>query len=114
MKISRFGSRVGCAFRKASRAAATSSRSCSARGHSFFKWQLEVAEEAKDRRLADLYLFLRQASLKLHQCAIRLFRHELLDQISVRCKRKCLVAAEFGRADTARFALTPDEPANGA
>jgi hypothetical protein len=37
-----------------------------------------------------------------------------LDQISVRCKRKCLVAAKFGRADTACFALTPDEPANGA
>jgi hypothetical protein len=32
----------------------------------------------------------------------------------VRCKRKCFVAAEFGRADTACLALTPDEPANGA
>ena len=73
-----------------------------------------MAEEAKDRRLADLYLFLRQASLKLRQRTIRLFRYELPDQISVRCKRKCLVAAEFARADTACFALTPDEPANGA
>ena len=41
-------------------------------------------------------------------------RYELLDQISVRYKRKGLVAAKFGRANTACFALTPDEPANGA
>jgi hypothetical protein len=73
-----------------------------------------MAEEAKERRLADLYFFLRQASLKFRQGAIRLFRYELLDQISVRCKRKRLVAAKFGRADTACFALAPDEPANGA
>jgi hypothetical protein len=52
--------------------------------------------------------------LRLVMRAIRLFRYELLDQIGVRCKHKRLVAAEFGRADTACFALTPDEPANGA
>src|SRR5215470_13284219 len=59
-------------------------------------------------------LFLSQASFKLRQRAIGLFRYEVLDQISMRRKRKCLVAAKFGWADTAGFALTLDEPANGA
>jgi hypothetical protein len=36
MKVSRFGSRVGCAFRKASRAATPSPRSCSAARTLFF------------------------------------------------------------------------------
>src|SRR5262249_50435929 len=57
---------------------------------------------------------LSQASFKLRERAIGLFRYEVLDQISMRCKRKCLVAAKFGWADTAGFALTLDEPANGA
>src|SRR5215469_1268423 len=59
-------------------------------------------------------LFLSQASFKLRQRAIGLFRYEVLDQISMRCKRKCFVAAKFGWADTACFALTLDEPSNGA
>jgi hypothetical protein len=51
--------------------------------------------------VAELYLYLRQARLQLRQRDIRLFRYELLDQISVRRKRKCLVAAKFGWANRA-------------
>jgi hypothetical protein len=113
MKTSRFGSRLGYCFRKASRAATTSSRSCSA-ARTLFKRQLEVAEKAKDRRLAHLHIFLRQASSKLRERAIRLLRHKRLYQIRMRCQGKCLVPAKFGWTDTAGVALTFDEPANGA
>jgi hypothetical protein len=73
-----------------------------------------VAQKAKDRGLAHLHLFLRQASFKLGQRAIRLFCYERLYQICMGCKGKCLVAAKFGWADTAGFPLSPDEPANRA
>src|SRR6516225_10373722 len=112
MKISCFGSRVSCSFRKALRAAATSGRSCSAACTLFFKGQVDVAEEPRNPRLAHLHLFFRQANLKLCKRTIRLFRYKFLNQICMRLKQESLVPAELVWTDTARFALTLDESAN--
>src|SRR5260221_12498738 len=81
MKISCFGSRVSCSFRKALRAAATSGRSCSAACTLFSKGQVDVVEEPRNPRLAHLHLFFRQANLKLCKSTIRLFRDKLLNPI---------------------------------
>src|SRR6516165_7492012 len=105
MKISCFGSRVSCSFRRALRAAATSGRSCSAACTLFFKGQVDVAEEPRNPRLAHLHLFFRQANLKLCKRTIRLFRYKLLNPISMWFKRESLVPAELVWTDTARFAL---------
>src|SRR5260370_40895379 len=113
MKISCFGSRVSCSFRKALRAAATSGRSCSAACTLFFKGQVDVVEEPRNPRLAHLHLFFRQANLKLCKRTIRLFSYKLLNPICVWLKRESLVPAELVCTDTARFALTLDETANG-
>src|SRR6266446_2765599 len=112
MKISCFGSRVSCSFRKALRAAATSGRSCSAACRLFFKGQVDVVEEPRNPRLAHLHFFFRQANLKLCKRTIRLFRHKLLNPICMWLKRESLVPAELVSTDTARFALTLDESAN--
>ena len=112
MKISCFGSRVSCSFRKALRAAATSGRSCSAACTLFFKGQVDVVEEPRNPRLAHLHLFFRQANLKLCKRTIRLFRYKLLNPISMWFKRESLVPAELVWTDTARFALTLDESPN--
>jgi hypothetical protein len=112
MKTSCFGSRVGRSFRRALRAAATSGRSCSAACRLFFKCQFDVAKKPKDSRWADRHLFAFQASLNLRKRTIRLFRHKLLNQISMRLKQEGLVPAEFVWTDTAGFAFTPDKSAN--
>src|SRR5260221_4798733 len=90
MKISCFGSRVSCSFRKALRAAATSGRSCSAACTLFFKGQVDVVEEPRNPRLAHLHLFFRQANLKLCKRTIRLFRYKLLNPICMWLKREVL------------------------
>src|SRR5258708_22248865 len=113
MKISCFGSRVSCSFRKALRAAATSGRSCSAACTLFFKGQVDVVEEPRNPRLAHPHLFFRQANLKLCKRTIRLFSYKLLNPICMWLKRESLVPAELVWTDTARFALTLDESANG-
>src|SRR5258708_14153576 len=112
MKISCFGSRVSCSFRKALRAAATSGRSCSAACTLFFKGQVDVVEEPGNPRLAHRHLFFRQANLKLRKRTIQLFRYKFLNPIRMWLKRESLVPAELVWADTARFALTLDESAN--
>src|ERR1700683_183691 len=112
MKTSCFGSRVSCSFRKALRAAATSGRSCSAAGMLFFKGHVEVMEESRNRRLAHVHLFFRQANLKLRKSTIRLFGHEFLSSSCMVLKRESLVSAQLVWSDTARFALTLDESAN--
>src|SRR5258708_33957528 len=112
MKISCFGSRVSCSFRKALRAVAASGRSCSAACTLFFKGQVDVVEEPGNPRLAHLHLFFRQAALKLCKRTIRLFRYKLLNPICMWLKRESLVPAELVWTDTARFALTLDESAN--
>jgi hypothetical protein len=68
----------------------------------------EEVAEVYNLALSTVGGFISQASLKLRQRTIGLFRYELPDQISMRCKHKCLVVAEFGRADTACFALGGD------
>src|SRR5258708_11250140 len=113
MKISCFGSRVSCSFRKALRAAATSGRSCSAACTLFFKGQVDVVEEPRNPRLAHLHLFFRQANLKLCKRTIRLFSYKLLNPICVWLKRESLVPAGLVWTDTSRFALTLDETSNG-
>ena len=105
MKTSRLGSSLGCCFCRALRAAATSGRSCSVARRLFFKGQLQMMQKPGDRRLADRYLLLRQSGLKLRQRDIRLFRHQLPDQILVRCQNELLVATELGRADATRPAV---------
>src|SRR6266849_7413257 len=112
MKISCFGSRVSCSFRKALRAAATSGRSCSAACTLFFKGQVDVVEEPRNPRLAHLHFFFRQANLKLCKRTIRLFSYKLLNPICMWLKRESLVPAELVWTDTARFARTLDESAN--
>ena len=94
-------------------AAATSGRSCSAACRLFFKGQVDVTEKPGNPRLAHVHLFFRQANLKLCKSAIRLFRYKLLNPISVWLKREGLVPAKLVWTDTARFALTLDDSANG-
>src|ERR1017187_220025 len=72
MKTSRFGSSLGCCFCRALRAAATSGRSCSVARRLFFKRQLQMMQEAGDRRFADRYLLLRQLCHKFRQRDVRL------------------------------------------
>src|SRR5260370_41125481 len=110
MKTRFVGSRVGCSFRNALRAAATSGRSCSAACRLFFKCQFDVVEEPRNSRLAHLHLCFRQASLKLCKRTIRLFRYKFLNQLCMWLKRESLVPAEFVWTDTARFALTLMNP----
>src|SRR6516225_7740310 len=112
MKISCFGSRVSCSFRKALRAAATSGRSCSAACTLFFKGQVDVVEEPRNPRLAHLHLFFRQADLKLCKRTLRLFCYKFLNQICMWLNPESLVPAELIWTATARFALTLDESAN--
>src|SRR5258708_4865945 len=112
MKISCFGSRVSCSFRKALRAAATSGRSCSAACTLFLKGRVDGVEEPRNPRWAPLPFFFRQANLKLCKRTIGLFRYKLLNPICMWLKRKSFVPAELVWTDTARFALTLDESAN--
>jgi hypothetical protein len=79
----------------------------------FFKSQVDVVEEPRDPRLAHLHLLFRQAIFKLGKRTVRLFRYKFLNHICMWLKRVTLVPAEFVWTDTARFALTPDESANG-
>src|ERR1700686_1899240 len=109
IKTSRFGSSLGCCFCKALRAAATSGRSCSAARRLFFKAQIQMMQKSGDRRLTDRHLLRRQNGLELSQRNIRLFRHQLPDQLFVRRQRISLVPAEFGRTDAARFAVESAE-----
>src|SRR5258708_6416220 len=95
MKISCFGSRVSCSFRKALRAAATSGRSFSAACRFFLKGQVDVVEDPKNPRLAPLHFFFRQTNLKLCKRTIRLSRYNLLTPIFMGLKRKSLVPAEL-------------------
>src|SRR5258708_4286513 len=100
MKISCFGSRVSCSFRKALRAAATSGRSCWGACTFFFKGQFDVVEDPGNPRLAHRHFFFRQANLKLRKRTIRLFRYNFLTPIRLGLKRKSLVPAELVWADT--------------
>src|ERR1019366_6197811 len=109
MKTSRLRSSLGCRFCKALRAAATSGRSCSVARRLFFKGQLQMMQKRGDRRLADRYLLFRQSALEFRQRDIRLFSHQLPDQILVRCQSKLLVATDLGRADAARPAVKPQK-----
>src|SRR5271167_1524816 len=95
MKTSCFGSRIRCSFRKALRAAATSGRSCSAACMLFFKGQVDVMEESRNRRLAHVHAFFGQANLKLCKSTIRLFRHKYLHKSRRVLKRESLVPAEL-------------------
>src|ERR1035437_9713966 len=106
MKTSRFGSSLGCCFCRAIRAAATSGRSCSVARRLFFKRQLQMMQEAGDRRFADRYL-LRQLCHKFRQRDVRLLCDQLPDHSFVYGQDKFLVAAKLRRADTARLAIKP-------
>jgi hypothetical protein len=66
-----------------------------------------MMQESGDRRLTDRHFLLRQSGLALCQRDIRLLSHQLPDEFLVRRQRISLVPAEFGWADTARFAVQP-------
>src|SRR5258707_10671172 len=66
-----------------------------------------MMQKSGDRRLSDLHFFCHQDGLELSQCHIRLLCHQLPDQFLVRRQSIPLVSAEFGRTDTARFAVEP-------
>src|SRR5258708_4239576 len=95
MKISCFGSRVSCSFRKAFGAAATAGRFCWAACTFFFKGQFDVVEDPRNPRLAHLLFFFCQANLKLCKLTIRLFRYKLFTPICMGLKRESLVPAEL-------------------
>jgi hypothetical protein len=88
MKTSRFGSSVGCCFCRPLRAAATSGRSC-------FKGQLQMMQKSGDRRPTDRHFLRRQNGLDLSQRDIRLFSHQLPDQLLVRRQSISLVTAKL-------------------
>ena len=66
-------------------------------------------QKSGDRGLTDCHFLGRQNGLDLRQRDIRLLRHQLPDQILMRRQSISFVPAEFGRADTARFAVEPTE-----
>ena len=68
-----------------------------------------MMQKSGDRRLTDRHFLLRQNGLDLSQRDIRLLRHQLPDQFLVPSQRISLVSAEFGRTDTAGFAVEPTE-----
>ena len=110
MKTSRFGSSLGCLLRKARRSAATSGRSCSAACRLFFKGQLQMTQEAKDRCLTDLDPPLRQHGLEFCQRDVRLLCQLAPDQILICCQGIGFVSAELRRTDAPPFALEPEKP----
>src|SRR5438552_13402347 len=112
MKTSRFGSSHGCRLRNASRAAATSGRSCSAACRLFFKGQVQMPQKSEDRRKADLNLVLRQSGCNLRQRNIGLLRHPLSDPLLVRGQSVALVTAKLRRTDASGLALAPQEAAD--
>src|SRR6266581_271686 len=112
MKTSRFGSSLGCRLCNALRSAATSGRSCSAACTLFFKGQIQITQEAKDRGLTNRDFPLRQCGPKLCQRDIRLLRHQLPDPLLVRGQRIRFVSAEFRWTDAAGFALASKEPSD--
>src|SRR6267142_1353719 len=66
-----------------------------------------MMQKSGDRRLTNRHFLRRQYGLELSQRDIRLLCHQLPDQVLVRRQSIPLVPAEFGRTDTARFAVEP-------
>src|SRR6266478_8251999 len=66
-----------------------------------------MMQKSGDRRLTNRHFLRRQYGLELSQRDIRLLCHRLPDQVLVRRQSIPLVSAEFGRTDTARFAVEP-------
>src|SRR6266478_2271627 len=66
-----------------------------------------MMQKSGDRRLTNRHFLRRQYGLELSQRDIRLLCHQLPDQVLVRRQSIPLVSAEFGRTDTARFAVEP-------
>src|SRR5712672_1693698 len=66
-----------------------------------------MMQKSGDRRLTNRHVLRRQYGLELSQRDIRLLCHQLPDQVLVRRQSIPLVSAEFGRNDTARFAVEP-------
>ncbi len=88
MKISCLGSIEGCLSRHSSRAALTSSRSCSAACSVFFKADPVTIEEAPQSRNADRKGFVRsQTPADFHQRQIRLLGDQREQPIFVRLDR---------------------------
>src|SRR3954453_4758722 len=111
-KTSRRGLSFGCRRCSDRRSAATSGRSCSAARRLFFKGQLQMMKKARNRRLADCDLFLRQSGCKLCERNVRLVRHQLPNQLLMLCKREILVAAKLRRTDAASVPVKFNEPAD--
>ena len=55
-------------------------------------------EELRNRRLAHVHLFFRQANLKLRKSTIRLFGHEFLNSSCMVFKRESLGPAKLVRS----------------
>src|SRR5258707_5057721 len=66
-----------------------------------------MMQKSGDRRLTNHHFLRRQYGLELSQRDIRLLCHQLPDQVLVRRQSIPLVSTEFGRTDTARFAVEP-------
>src|SRR5665647_281306 len=107
MKTSRFGSSRGCCFLQSLTRRGDVRSSCSAARRLFFKRQLQMMQEAGDRRFADRYPLTCQLCHKFRQRDVRLLCDQLPDQSFVPRQRKFLVAAKLRRADTARLAVKP-------
>src|SRR5712664_3589293 len=73
-----------------------------------------MMQKSGDRRLTNRHFLRRQYGLELSQRDIRLLCHQLPDQVLVRRQSIPLVSAEFGRTDTARFAVEPTTADNRA
>src|SRR5271165_1983244 len=73
-----------------------------------------MMQKSGDRRPTDRHFLRRQNGLDLSQRDVRLLRHQLPDQFLVRSQRISLISAEFGRTDTAGFAVEPAKAYYGA
>ena len=68
-----------------------------------------MMQKPGNRGLADRDLLLRQSIHELGQCDVRLLGYQLRHQVLMRRQGEILVAAEFGRADAARFPVKLEE-----
>jgi hypothetical protein len=69
-----------------------------------------MMKKARNRRLADCDLFLRQSGCKLCERNVRLVRHQLPNQLLMLYKREILVAAKLRRTDAGGVPVKFHEP----
>src|ERR1700732_1426918 len=111
MNTSFLGSSPICILRHALRAAATSGRSCSAACRLFFKGEIQMVKEPKDRGLADSHLLLRQSCLNFGKRDVRSRSNPLRDAFLMPFKSISFISAKLRRTDASASSPTRQKSA---